>query len=100
MWGSSISISELHREIKKIRETSLGKVQLARAKKQLIGQVAIASENYELQMIANGRSLLLYDRIDSLAELREKINRISSSEILEVANHIFDQAKLSQLSYT
>lgn len=88
-----------HRELKKIRDVSLGKVQLIRAKKQLIGQVAIASENYELQMIANGRSLLLYDHIDSLAELSEKINRITSSEILDVANQVFDRDKLSLLSY-
>ena len=48
----------IQRELKKLRNTKLGAVQLIRAKRQLIGQIAISWENNEHQMISNGRSLL------------------------------------------
>ncbi|MBN1949869.1 MAG: insulinase family protein [Bacteroidales bacterium] len=87
------------REIRNIREKALGSIQLSRAKKQLIGQIAIATENYEHQMIANGRSLLIYGHVDSLKEISDKINRVHAGEILEVANEIFQQDELSQLIF-
>ena len=87
------------RELKTLRENSLGTVQLLRAKKQLIGQIAIGSEINENQMFSIGRSLLLFNRIDSLEDITKKIEGITSKELLEVANEIFDESKLSQLIY-
>lgn len=86
-------------EIKRLKEKPLGTIQMTRAKKQLIGQIAMSAENYESQMIANGRSLLIFGRIDPLEELTGKINAISASELLEVSNEIFDENTLSRLFY-
>ena len=85
--------------LKTLRENSLGTVQLLRAKKQLIGQIAIGSEINENQMFSIGRSLLLFNRIDSLEDITKKIEGITSKELLEVANEILDESKLSQLIY-
>jgi predicted Zn-dependent peptidase len=87
------------RELKKLRENKLGTIQLLRSKRQLIGQIAISAENNENQMLANGRSLLLFDRIETLEEINEKIEKISSSDLLDTANEIFDIGKLSTLIY-
>lgn len=87
------------RELKILREQSLGTVQLSRAKRQLVGQIAIAGENNENQMLSIGRSLLLFNRVDSLQEITEKIENITKDELLEVANEVFDQDKLSYLVY-
>ena len=89
----------IHRELRKMRETKLGTIQLSRAKRQLIGQVAMAAENNENQMISNGRSLLLFDRVDTLKELSDKINSISSDELLDVSNEIFIPENLSELIF-
>jgi predicted Zn-dependent peptidase len=87
------------RELKKLREQGLGNVQLSRAKRQLIGQIAIAAESNENQMLSIGRSLLLFDRVDTLKEITNKIENITKNELLEVSNDIFDPNKLSYLIY-
>jgi predicted Zn-dependent peptidase len=87
------------RELKKLREQSLGSIQLSRAKRQLIGQIAIAAENNENQMLSIGRSLLLFDRVDSLEEISHKIEKISKDELLEISNEVFDPEKISYLVY-
>jgi predicted Zn-dependent peptidase len=87
------------RELKKVREQGLGNVQLSRAKRQLIGQIAISAESNENQMLSIGRSLLLFDRVDTLEEISNKIEKITREELLEVSNEIFDRNKLSYLIY-
>ena len=93
------SLDLVFREFRKVREEKLGTLQLSKAKKQLMGQVAIASESNEHLMLTLAKSILMYDRFDSLAEIREKIDSIPASAILEVANEILDQQKLSILHY-
>jgi predicted Zn-dependent peptidase len=89
----------IRKELKKLREIKLGTIQLTRAKRQLIGQVAMAAENNENQMISNGRSILLFNRVDTLEELRDKINKITANELLEVMNEIFEPNNLSELIF-
>jgi predicted Zn-dependent peptidase len=88
-----------YRELKKLREQQLGAVQLSRAKRQLIGQIAIAAENNENQMLSIGRSLLFFNRVDSLEEITRKIEKSTPRELLEVSNEIFNPDQLSFLVY-
>lgn len=87
------------KELKLLRNNPLGTVQLHRAKKQLIGQIAISSEINENQMFALGHNLLLFDRIESLEEITAKIEKISALELCTSANQIFDEDQLSSLIY-
>lgn len=91
----SITRKELHR----LRNERLGILQLERAKKQMIGQIAISSENYSGSMLNLGRSCLLFDTIDPLSEICEKINRFSSSDLLEVANESLVEDNFSTLIF-
>jgi len=59
----------------------------------------MAADNNEHQMISNGRSMLLFDRVDTLKELSDKINNISADELLDVSNEIFDPKILTQLIF-
>jgi predicted Zn-dependent peptidase len=92
-------IKIIFREIKKLNNNRLGTLQLSRAKRQLIGQIAIASENFENQMLSNGRSILLFDSIDSLDTITQKINNITAEHLMEVSNEILDLDQLSSLVY-
>jgi predicted Zn-dependent peptidase len=87
------------RELKKLREKKLGTMQLLKSKRQLIGQIAIAADNNENQMLSNGRSILLFDKIESLEETNRKIDRVTAIELLDVANEIFSSDNLSTLIY-
>jgi predicted Zn-dependent peptidase len=87
------------REFTKLRENRLGTLQLSRAKRQLLGQIAISAENHETLMLSMAKSYLVYNRFDDLAEIGHKIQRITASEIQEIANEVLDETKLSSLSY-
>jgi predicted Zn-dependent peptidase len=50
-------------------------------------------------MLSMGKSLLVFNRIDSLEEIRKKIEAVTSGQILETANEILDPDRLSVLKY-
>ncbi|MFC2115374.1 M16 family metallopeptidase [Bacteroidota bacterium] len=87
------------REFARLRDIKLGTLQLHRAKRQLLGQIAISSENNETLMLSMAKSYLVYNKVDGLDEIGKKIEAISSEEILEIANEILDERKLSSLTY-
>ena len=87
------------REFSKLREKKLGTLQLSRAKRQLMGQIAISAENHETLMLSMAKSYLVYNKFDDLNEIGKKIDRITAEEILEIANEVLDNAKLSSLTF-
>ncbi|MFC2086716.1 M16 family metallopeptidase [Bacteroidota bacterium] len=92
-------MNQVQIELRKLRENKLGEQQLKKAKRQLIGQVAIGADNNESIMLANGKSYMIYSRIDSFEEIKEKIDRITSDDLQWIANDIFNPEKLSFLIY-
>ncbi len=93
------SINLIYKEFNKLKENKLGILQLSRAKQQLIGQIAIGMDNKESVAYSLGRSFLLFNKVDSLQEITKKIDAISASEVMEIANEILDESKLSHLVY-
>lgn len=87
------------REIAKIQTQSLSLHNITRYKKQLIGQIAVAGDNNESLMLASARSLLVYNEIDSFEQIQKRIESVSSSDIMEVANEILDTNLISTLVY-
>jgi predicted Zn-dependent peptidase len=93
------SISIAMAELKKLRTSKLGSIQLSKAKRQIKGYLARGYENHESLMLSLGKSLLIFNKIDSIEEICKKIDNITSSELLETANDIFEPSKLSTLIY-
>jgi len=91
--------SLIFKELQNLRTKKLGSLQLHKAKKQLEGQIAISSESKATMMFTIGKSFLFYDKVDDLKTLYTRINQISSENLLEVANEIFERDKLSILIY-
>ena len=87
------------KEFKLLRDKKLGTLQLSKAKKQLIGQIAISTESREDLMLAIGKSFLLYNKVDPLRVIFRKIEEIKVEQILEVANTVLDENQLSRLVY-
>jgi predicted Zn-dependent peptidase len=77
----------------------LGAVQLSKAKKQLLGQIAVSTESHDDLMLAIGKSYLLYNRVDPLSVVFRKIEAITSDDLLEVANDVLDENQMSMLVY-
>ncbi|MCL2073139.1 MAG: insulinase family protein [Marinilabiliaceae bacterium] len=93
------SLEIVLREMKKIKNKKLGKIQLHNAKRQLKGQVTISSENRESLMLSIAKSYLLFNKVDSLEDIYKKIDIITAENLQEIANEIFDENRLSQLIY-
>jgi len=89
----------VNKEFQSLRDSQLGNLQLSKAKKQLIGQMAIAADNHEELMLTLGRSYLFFDKVDSMSRVFEKIEAVTASEILEVANTVLDPGQLSRLIF-
>jgi predicted Zn-dependent peptidase len=93
------SIALIHSEIDRLRRQPLGTLQLSRAKNQIKGYLARAYENHESLMLSLGKSLLIFDRIDSINETFRKIDAVTGSELMETADAIFNKSSLSTLIY-
>lgn len=89
----------IEKEMRKLRETKLGTIQLSAAKKQLCGQIALGQENYSGVMMGLAKSVLLFDKIDSLEKIYSDIEKINAETILELANRFMNPKNLSSLTY-
>ncbi len=94
------SIKLVKRELRLLKNKKISPAQLEKAKRQLIGQITLSEENNCNVMLGMGKSLLLYNKIDSLPSIFEKINKITELELQNIANEIFDENQLSSLIFT
>jgi predicted Zn-dependent peptidase len=95
--GKTLKLIE--KELKKLREKPLGTMQLTKAKRQILGQIAMGQENNASLMLALGRSLLMFNKIDTFEQIKDKIETITATDLQEVANEILDPGSLSTLVY-
>jgi predicted Zn-dependent peptidase len=93
------SIKLVLKELKYLENQPLGTMQLHRAKEQLMGQLAMAEENNMSLMLMMGKSLLDSDKIESLEDIFASIRSISAVELQDIAVEIFDEEKLSFLTF-
>ena len=93
------AISYTMKELKSLREKPLGTMQLHRAKEQLMGQMAMNSENNQSLMLAMGRSLLDQYELENLETLHQKISAITAAQLQEIAQEMFQEDALSTLAY-
>ena len=50
-------------------------------------------------MLAMGKSILLYNKIDSFEIVKNKIEQITDIELVEIAQKVFDPNQLSTLLF-
>lgn len=87
------------KELKTLKEKRLGVKQLHMAKEQLIGQLAMAEENNTSLMLMLGKSILDLERVDSLDEVFERIRKVDGVELMDIANEMFADDRLSYLTF-
>ncbi len=86
-------------ELQKLREQKLSDNSLKKYKLQLMGQMAISSEQKENLALSLGKSFLRYNKIDNLEVVKQHIDSVTSEQLQIIANEIFDPEKLSFLKY-
>jgi len=87
-------------EIQKLREQPLSDNALKKYKLQLIGQMAISSEQKENFALSLGKSFLRYGKIEDLESVKKRIEAITAEKLQEIAIEMYDPKDLSVLIYT
>lgn len=89
----------VHKELKKLCDTKMSSSQLQAAKKQLIGQIGVASDNNENNALGMAKNFLHYNKYQTPEALFQRINSLTPELLLEVSNEMFAEAQLSTLIY-
>jgi predicted Zn-dependent peptidase len=89
----------IYKEMKKLSSEALTPTQLAAAKEQIKGQLAMSEENNMSLMLLFAKSILDLNEIESLPSIFQKIDAITSSELLDMAKDMFNPELFSTLTY-
>jgi len=89
----------VEKELRKLRELSLGSLQLHKAKKQLIGNLLLSQEQNLNTALSAGKSLLLFGKIESVESLSAKVEAITATQLQDVANELLHPDNLSRVVY-
>lgn len=92
-------LKAIDKETAKLQNELLTDRKIKSAKKQLLGQLAISSDNGETQCLSMGKGLLAYGKITEGKETKELIEGISAEDVREMARKIFAPENLSRLIY-
>lgn len=92
-------IVAIDKVIRRLQEIPLSDRKLKAAKKQLMGQLAISSDNGETQCLSMGKGLLAYGKITGDRKTKDLVDAITADDVREMAQVIFAQENLSRLIY-
>ena len=88
-----------YKELKRMRDVKMTSSQLMAAKKQLIGQIGVASDNNENNALGMAKTFLHYNKYESSESVFRRIEALTVEGLLEVANEMFAEEYLSTLIY-
>ena len=88
-----------YKELKRMRVVKMTSSQLMAAKKQLIGQIGVASDNNENNALGMAKTFLHYNKYESSESVFRRIEALTAEGLLEVANEMFAEEYLSTLIY-
>lgn len=88
-----------YKELKRMRDVKMTSSQLAAAKKQLIGQIGVASDNFENNALGMAKTYLHYHKYESSELVFNRIEALTAEQLIEVANEMFAEEYLSTLIY-
>lgn len=93
------SLKLVQKELRLLREKKLSVMQLNRAKEQLKGQIALSLEGNTGLMLGLGKSLLLFDQIDTISDIYKEIDAITAEDLLIIANDFFNDKNQNELIF-
>ncbi|MDR0988277.1 MAG: insulinase family protein [Prevotellaceae bacterium] len=89
----------VHKELEKLRDQRLTPARLHAAKKQLIGQIGVASDHNENNALGMAKRFLHSGRTEPPEALFARIEALTAGELLEVAGEVLAAGRLSMLVY-
>ena len=90
-----LTFKELHR----LCERPLTSLQLSAAKKQLMGQIGVASDNFENTALGMAKTYLHYGEYEGSEALFRRIEALTTKELWDIANELLRRDNLTVLTY-
>ena len=87
------------KEVAKLRDTKLGTLQMSKAKKQFLGQMAMSEDNGLNSAVGAARALLHFGRVNDFETVASKIQAITAEQLQDVANAYLVPDKAFELIY-
>ena len=87
------------KEIESLKNKPLGNMQLQKAKNQIKGQMALSEENKNAIMLMMAKSQLDLNRVPDINSVFKKIDRITSTDIQDLATQYLPVDEMSSLTY-
>jgi predicted Zn-dependent peptidase len=93
------ALALIAREVRRIKDTPVGKRELERARDYSIGQIQLGLESTTSQMMWIGEHLLAYGRVKAPEEGIEALKKVTAAEIQHLAGEILrpEQASLAMV---
>ena len=92
-------LNAIEKEIAKLQNEPMSERRLKAAKKQLLGQLAISSDNGETQCLSMGKGLIAYGKVSSGKDNRTMVDGITAEDVQKMAQTIFAKDRISKLTY-
>ncbi|MBU3659140.1 MAG: insulinase family protein [Flavobacteriales bacterium] len=93
------AIELIYKEVKLLETKELSSIQLHRAKEQLKGHLALGMDSNSGLMQGLGKSMLAFNQIDTLQEMHQGIDKITSKQLLEMAATFMKRDASSELIF-
>ncbi len=90
-----LTFKELHR----LCEHPLTSQQLSAAKKQLMGQIGVASDNFENTALGMAKTYLHYGEYEGSEAVFRRIEALTAKDLWDIANELFHRDNLTVLTY-
>ena len=87
------------KEVAKLRDTKLGTLQMSKAKKQFLGQMAMSEDNGLNSAVGAARALLHFGRVNDFETVASKIEALTAEQLQDVANAYLVPDKAFELIY-
>lgn len=87
------------RELQRLCEQPMSERVLSMAKKQLIGQILIAGDNFESYALAMGKVFALQNAHRDVGAICDAIHALTPDDLLRVAREVMNPANLTTLIY-
>ena len=92
-------ITLVHEEVSRLRDKPLTDAALRTAKKQLLGQLAVAADNGEAQALGMAKSMLIFGEVMPDEEVRRRIEAVTPQDLQRVACDVLSEDRLSTLIF-
>lgn len=89
----------VQKELQQMRNKKMSSLQLANAKRQFIGQMQMSEENKSAVLAAIANALLDNGRVATFKEVADEIEKTTASQLMDMANDIWNETKMCSLSY-